>query len=67
MNCVISMNKFEQIITHVGNFKSKISAEVNAIRIYHSLNVYLGQFSLIITQKLVKVFLFNSMQNTLMI
>ena len=67
INFVISMNTFEQIIMHVGNLKSKISVEVNSIRIYHALNVYLGQISLRILQKLVKGSLFNSMQNIIMI
>ena len=42
--------------------KVKISVEVNAIRSYHDLNVYLGQFFLRILQKLVKGSLLNSMQ-----
>ena len=62
INFVISMNTFEQIIMHVGNLKSKISVEVNSIRIYHALNVYLGQISLRILQKLVKGSFLNSMQ-----
>ena len=56
------MNKFEQIIVHKGNFKVKISVEVNTIRIYHTLKACLIQFSLRILQKSVKGLLFNSIQ-----
>ena len=62
INCVISMNKFEQIIVHKGNFKSKNLLEVNTIRIYHTLKACLRQFSLRILQNLVKGSFFNSMQ-----
>ena len=42
--------------------KVKISTEINAIRSYHDLNVYIGKFYLRFMKKLVNGLLFNSTQ-----